>query len=113
MNHTPGPWEIHLITEGSEKGSETIANVGTSQREMGRTWQGVCDINTWGREYVNDAESQANAHLIAAAPELLEACQWVLFHLEHREGLRHRKDLFSDDELNRLRTAIAKAEGRK
>ena len=38
----------------------------------------VCDI----RQLKNEAETAANARLIAAAPELLAACQEAIFVLE-------------------------------
>lgn len=49
--------------------------------------------------------------LARVAPFLLEACKFALFTIEHREGLRNRKDLFTDDERDKLRDAIRLAEG--
>lgn len=45
--------------------------------------------------------------------DLLAACEFALMTIEHREGLSHRKDLFTDDERDKLRAAIAKARGEK
>ena len=47
--------------------------------------------------------------LISAAPDLLEALEWIVFHLEHRLG--NRPDLITSNEKQRLTAAIAKAKG--
>lgn len=51
----------------------------------------------------------ANARLIAAAPELLEAARWVcrLYGTDHPQGLIELKDYVQE-----LRAVIAKAEAR-
>jgi hypothetical protein len=48
-------------------------------------------------------------NLLGAAPELLDACEYALFHIDVR--LKDRMDLFTADERNVLRKAIAKAKG--
>ena len=65
----------------------------------------------WGVRPAGDGDlpAEANARLIAAAPELLEACREALaliseFELEALDGRDEVPDL--------LRAAIAKAEGR-
>lgn len=62
MQHTPGPWMGH-----SKNGRIVMAGdtkVATAERT------------------VNPPEAFTNAKLIAAAPELLEACKAVLQYLE-------------------------------
>lgn len=100
--HTPGPWVVRtpdhfvdglahmIVSEHPQEGYWHIAEMGTHN----------------GREV-----PAANARLIASAPELLDALRFALLHIEHRDGLKHRKDLFTDDERDYLRAAIAKAEG--
>lgn len=61
---TPGPWSIKAIPDGSEPSRKY------SQYIVGPN---VCDVF-----YTNDV-GRANAHLIAAAPELYEALQAILF----------------------------------
>jgi hypothetical protein len=51
----------------------------------------------------NDGETQANARLIAAAPDLLEAADDALADLEGYE--------FAAETIRKLRAAIAKATG--
>lgn len=54
-------------------------------------------------------QQEANAHLIAAAPELLEACKHVLDHLPDLEV----EGSWDFENAKILRAAIAKAEGRQ
>jgi hypothetical protein len=91
--HTPGPWEFFdaLDTEGdptiSIRGDgEFIATMDT------------CSKN--GGPYVLPPKGQANARLIAAAPELLALCKELL-------------DTFplTDRCCAKIRAIIAKAEG--
>jgi len=51
-----------------------------------------------------EEERRANARLIAAAPELFEACEKALSALEYFDG--------PEDAIELVREAIAKAEGR-
>ena len=57
--HTPGPWLI----EGGGKNHKSINNA-----------NGACVADVW-RINIGKQEAIANTHLIAAAPELLEALQ--------------------------------------
>jgi hypothetical protein len=91
MGHTHGPWEIHHYgdNEGDIHGSD-----GTL----------VCMMRAGDTAPAEDWES--DARLIAAAPELLAACEELLIYLSD----------WDDDESEtcvRARAAIAKAEGRE
>jgi len=68
MTHTPGPWQ--QFTDTYEDGPQV--SVG---RALGnhRTPQYVATICGWGQDFETDTEQQANARLIAAAPDLLNA----------------------------------------
>jgi hypothetical protein len=58
IEHTPGPWRVFTTTHGKVIG-------------MGeRTGEGIADCG-FGVWRGGDAEAVANAHLMAAAPELL------------------------------------------
>jgi len=70
--HTPGPWEIKL----SRDDEGTLCHIGTPDK-IARCGQHVCQINGWGFDYDADKEQQANARLIAAAPDLLAACKRI------------------------------------
>jgi hypothetical protein len=97
--HTPGPWEI----EEREH----------SRRQVIRTKQGVITelINYGHAGGINAVcfieELRANARLIAAAPDLLEACR-AIAALMDGQG-RRNLPLVS----GMARAAIAKAEGKE
>ena len=92
--HTPGPW---------------VAVPGQSPIVIREARFIVCTIpGPWGNEWC-----EANARLIAAAPDLLEACEaaltWVAVATPredaHPAAVNHANDLAC------LRAAIAKARG--
>ena len=103
--HTPGPWtaDVH-IPRGSADGEWRI--------HAGREW--VALLND-----ANDAdETEPNARLIAAAPELLEAARGVdVLYAELQAALPAIANTPAFDivqeAVRRARAAIAKAEGRE
>jgi len=104
--HTPGPWsyDIHgVITGGTHLATSVCV---TSQHK----WERAEGLGTWledqhRRELVS--ECRANARLIAAAPELLEALKMVV---RHGSAVQHSDQLMFEV-LSAARAAIAKAEG--
>ena len=74
-------------------------------------WQGFDDCDT------PDKEHEANARLIAAAPELLEACGFIESLAAELMAFRPAVDSFafktSQEALGKARAAIAKAEGKR
>jgi len=103
MAHTPGPWEVNLGTEifkQTERGNLLVARVSTF--------------------YVGPFRGQehANACLIAAAPDLLAACELakeLLDALRLDSGIGkvlhdYERDAFKHTD-EKLTAAIAKAEG--
>lgn len=73
--HTPGPWSV-VPTEPDDKPHKprTVTQpVGPDSPHKYR----LADVYAWG----SHAERDANARLIAVAPDLLEACQELIFHL--------------------------------
>lgn len=85
--HTPGPWEIRYdILLAEIPGDNQLARI------------------RWFRHHIHRAE--ANARLIAAAPDLLDACKMArtLGTLAQTSTVANIKAM--------LDTAIAKAEGR-
>ena len=114
--HTPGPWEVlpesdshegplNIVSEYEEKGGRASAN-----------WIAECDLQS------DEAQNRANARLIAAAPDLLDA----LKALVDWQGVEHEavpvpdsgaEDCPGDDTCRcaivaQVNAAIAKAEGR-
>ena len=90
--HTQGPWHMGA---GNGEGS-IFADNGRTRLEIGGTT--LYPIALMGRGW-NEAEDEANARLIAAAPEMLEALQ----------SLTH--PMASDEDLQNALAVIAKAKG--
>lgn len=100
-NHTPGPWEVH--DGGSD--TPTICKV-NPDANGGR---GGCNILAfWGGSSIHEHEREQTMNLIAAAPDLLEACEKALdkFKEAHDRG-----DLSTFEEMEACRKAIAKTKG--
>lgn len=70
--HTPGPWE---------------ANNGevTTEREPGRSFRRIAAVQDYGLGSLKEVDD-ANARLIAAAPEMLEALIDILIDQETEPG---------------------------
>lgn len=99
--HTEGPWEVGDLVENDYEPRyvEVLGNDGV--KHIAKAVYGQ-----------TDEEAATNAHLIAAAPELLEACRTVynkLIELEQDAG----RNLFITDVLDILEKATNKAEGIK
>ncbi len=93
IQHTPGPWNVDLET------GEIVAGKDKDFAVLG-TIYGADDFPC--SEDDISAECKANAHLIAAAPELLEAA---------KKALEDCVDLIATEAGIALEKAIAKAEG--
>ncbi len=96
MSHTPGPWVIdEFYTQG---GFYKIRAADSA----------LCHVHSFTEDGgLPTEEESANARLIAAAPELLEACKGV--YDEHE----HDHDRTTCWVCTKLRAAIAKAEPKK
>lgn len=97
--HTPGPWTVDVSLPG-------IVEIRDSEKRM------LCTV--YAPDYTNHPvtaeEAEANANLIAAAPELLEALEdavrWCGCSLREKES-GHCIDCFAPHALE----VIAKAKG--
>jgi hypothetical protein len=89
--HTPGPWTCKVATDNPYVNAETKTIYPSY----------VLNPTKVGTPAIPQDEAWANAQLIAAAPELLQACRDALFACVNPK-LRLV-----------LETAIAKAEGRR
>ena len=117
MEHTPGPWSIdqeatldelfaiigvkncqaNIECEGPSFYPENYASEKDFDKEWDREQQKLID------------ECNANARLIAAAPELLAACEYVVqYHRDHDSG---EGELFGLDLVTTCIAAISKAKG--
>ena len=94
MSHTPGPWKVAENLFGNTASYEVYANVETKSGKGGYTR--ICQITP--------RDQKANARLIAAAPELLEALEAMVEMVEMNGlGKRYALDLAA--------SAITKARG--
>jgi len=109
MSHTPGPWMVDCISDDFDGAIDIVSNF-TVDADGRRTanWIAACDLQDDRIE-----ENHANAHLIAAAPELLQLVREALQSFEEFRGATpgdHVVDL--RDWMQTARAALAKAEGR-
>lgn len=99
MSHTPGPWILEGETRCGESRNRTVVtSVGSSVVHLEQI--------IGNRE---EPQFLANARLIAAAPELLEACHKICKAIAFASEFNLAKDL--TDGYEACRAAIAKAEG--
>jgi hypothetical protein len=97
--HTPGPWVVERILRPFEDGEDQEA---CGAEISVPNWHGFIQIWEATQEAV-----EANARLIAAAPEMYKALRSILDGMEASGGWAGDDDLF-----NAGMSAIAKAEGR-
>ena len=91
--HTPGPWNVSEEFDGT--------SIKAGMFHVTHTIQ-ACGFH---EPDVDKAVTQANARLIAAAPELLDALNAMLTHMGMDE------DEWNKVTFNQARAAIAKATG--
>lgn len=120
--HTPGPWVV-CIQDDDDKAFEIFSE---SQLVNGRISAEKWD-DALARAGLNHKEFEANARLIAAAPELLEALNAALATIDDYLDYEHNGDPWVEDaramgemdindykrdgRLEKARAAIAKATG--
>ena len=106
--HTPGPWECSRMRLGPrEKDRRCGFVVNGPDTNPADLPTRVCDLRT-PRGLHGFAEGHANAKLIAAAPQLLEAAKGLMPMID---GLSGHLSAMWDPELDALEAAIAAAEG--
>ena len=101
MTHTPGPWKVAENLFGSTASYEVYTNVETRSGRGGYTR--ICQITP--------RDQKANAHLIAAAPEMAEVLEWLLDEFDRRE--LDGNAVFCRADLEQVRAVIRKARGEK
>jgi hypothetical protein len=109
MSHAPGPWNVYL-DQGTGKVAGAFPGISDANGNtivlFGEADEG--DLGIHGDDPI------ANAHLIAAAPDLLAASKklWALIDDIGTNPLGSENDrVFARWEFAELREAIAKAEG--
>jgi hypothetical protein len=121
--HTPGPWRVTnsdvLLTEGDDGlrligiyAGEVVKspheNMVTGYIDCGGKFVASCNTRS-------DHEAEANARLIAAAPELLDALEslekWFDTDAEILAAMSEADRADNARQLAKIRAAIAKAKG--
>tara|TARA_R110002126_G_scaffold123991_1_gene265871 strand:+ start:608 stop:916 length:309 start_codon:yes stop_codon:yes gene_type:complete len=92
--HTPGQWSIEDCTPGESTGLCFAIN--SENNVIARTTDG------W-------KEAQANARLIASAPDMLEMCKLFEECMANLDGASEPFD--TSYELSKVRAVLAKVEG--
>ena len=95
--HTPGPWNCN---HSSASGHDIVCSENSPTD--------VCVISWWDK---TTGEIDANAHLIAAAPQLLEALQTTAANLRSWKAANGGGIKTFDSWLEVVEEAIAKAKG--
>ncbi len=97
--HTPGPWAMYSFDTKSETGP------------LVKDSSGLIVAEAYPRG-PSGTEQAANASLIAAAPELLEALQLLHDNLAEYQRINHLGG-YDNQDMVLARAAIAKAKGEK
>jgi hypothetical protein len=99
MSYTKGEWKVERVPIQSAGGSNTCFQIGPFK---------ACIYDDW-RQYqeygISTLENEANAKLIAAAPDLLEACELAL------SLLNLPSNEITKDDKKEIADAILKAVG--
>jgi hypothetical protein len=96
LSHTPGPWKLDLPTESGAHRHISLKTGHGFVMFLEQIHGNACYKNM-----------DANARLIAAAPDLLEALRRVIYWEDHAHWLEPPPVEIADE----ARAAIAKAEG--
>lgn len=102
--HTPGPWKIGTVGDATEHTASITS-------EDGKTFIGMVEMHSFEDDETTTPEQEANAVLIASAPDTLDTIRAILEWTECRDG-----DARTDENIigtigQMARAAIAKATG--
>lgn len=106
--HTPGEWLLvdHTVYALNDQGENRF----TALVQGGWVHRG-----SFSSERTSEDEKSANAHLIASAPDLLEALKGAVgaleFSRDYHKDLGNEEQAFAQDRLDAATKAIAKATG--
>ena len=101
--HTPGNWEVISDPGHFDTRTTVVSKDGGSRK--GHPYRMIVQVGGWA----GPREAEANARLIAAAPELLEALEDLASLAE--AAMREVGEYDIEAELSDARAAIAKATG--
>lgn len=102
--HTPGPWELSTIPFEIRNTDSAAAIYGPMSEQGGSPL--IADVS----RSAGDGQASANAKLIAAAPEMLEALkeinEWLFVNYPEHGGIN---EFGTCPTFNKVRSAIKKA----
>lgn len=98
MKHTPGPWMAECVGSGGAHDNPTDVYAIVAGRE--------------GYKLVAEFTTDDDAHLIAAAPDLLEALRALYQETADYIRLNHLGDEHHNRSMQMARDALAKVEGK-
>lgn len=109
VKHTPGPW--HVLDAGPHWNNTAIPNYRVVRTPAPSGPNGY-DVawSAYGELVVEHVYEEADARLIAAAPELLDACK-SLYQSILRDHVGSDYEPTDDEPMGIARAAIAKATG--
>lgn len=103
MTHTPGPWHVHVGEDETASTVYVYADPDPAPDQSGED-RYICQM-------MEDSSGIVDAHLIAAAPKLLEALEAVLEVAEESTDYTDDGLYWVTQAIIKARTAIAKAKG--
>jgi hypothetical protein len=101
--HTPTPWHLNRLDESTLYLAHEFV-----ETETGRS---ICGM--WNPEDLNIKDSderKANAKLILAAPDLLEALKDILICFNDNADQQPHLGQLTENQINKAKEAVAKAE---
>ena len=107
---TPGPWEVYSCEEGEGHGG-ILAPDGKRVCDLPKSKLIQPEDKRKNHYFVHSAEDEANARLIAAAPEMLEVLQEILAPcpVKGYQGKYDRRRTYNA--RKKAREVLAKVEG--
>ncbi len=119
MKHTPGPWCVDATKATGAYGVRTDYDTHPGHDYAGGYGSQICSMIPSNSDFPQE-ERNANARLIAAAPDLLAACQQVLSSVACENAgssVENEFAYFWKSQWKSVRasvlSAIAKAEGKE
>jgi len=112
--HTPGPWELNSVF-GPSTGALSVKHPAwkNNSQPIARVYRRLMDDRREdGTHQFDDAEAQANANMIAAAPDLYNACKLLILAYQGGEPGESVSWEDLDDAVAAAQEAVAKAEAK-
>ena len=104
--HTPGPWRV----DGEDISAPDVPCINICAGDFGPSFYHVCDVSSQLNERTEQFElldsDWANAHLIAAAPEMLAALEEAVRWIDNTSYMMADQSM-----IDKINAVIAKAKG--